>query len=401
MELNQLVTDLKNDISAFKTSAKGDLDSQKQSIADLTAKFDQLGKLEGIAKTEDVDQIKKDLNTLIADFNDGKKGGEEKKSFKGSFADGVETIKGELSGFSKKGTSKLDITVELKDMDFDNFSNGALDILTTQTLPGVYATPWSQLWLRNIFPNASTTSSTIKYLQEDAEANEENGAADIWDGSVPIAELLEKPDVAYSFTDKTAEVYWIAGIVRLKREMLDDIAFLRSYIPQQLVYGKRGIFVRENTLILATMNSNSVAYDGTKTILIEKLADAVIAQMRDNYHNANYVIMNNRDLADIIFQKASGSGEYDLPKVVQLSNTGQLTIAGVPVIGLPQFESGTAFVVDSSQSLFVSRMQPEVRFFEEDRDNVPKNLITIRGEERATHLVFDPTSIIKVTNGTT
>lgn len=401
MELNQLVAELKTGIETFKTSATTDIQAQKQAIADLTAKFDQLGKLDGMAKAEDVEAIKKDLNTLIADFGESSKGAKKQKTFKGSFGDGISVIKDQLSGFSKKGTSKLDMTVELKDMDFDNFSAGALDVLTSESLPGVYATAWSQLWLRNIFPSASTTSSTIKYLQEDAEANEDNGAADIWDGSADIAELLAKPDVAYSFTDKTADVEWIAGIVRLKREMLDDISFLRSYIPQQLVYGKRGIFVRENTLILATMNSNSIAYDGTKTLLVEKLADAVIAQMRDNYHNANYILMNNRDLSDIIFMKASGSGEYDLPKVVQLSATGQLTIAGVPVIGLPQFTAGTAFVVDSSQSLFVSRMQPEVRFFEEDRDNVIKNLITVRGEERAAHLVFDPTSIIKVTNGTT
>lgn len=399
MELEGLVQEVKTGLESFKTDAKKDIADQKSAFEALKAQVEQLGKLEGVAKAADIEQIKKDFATLAADMNE--KGAKEKVTFKKSFGSAVDTVKDQLASLSKKGTQKLDLSVELKDMDFDNFSEQALDALTSQTLPGVYATPWSQLWLRNMFPKASTTSSTIKYIQEDAAANEDAGAADIWDGSVPIAELLMKPDVAYNFNDATADVYWIAGIVRLKREMLDDIPFLRSYIPQQLVYGKRGIFIRENTLILATMNNNSVAYDGDKTLLIEQLVDAVIGQMRDNYHNANYVLMNNRDLADIVFNKATGSGEYDLPKVVQLSNTGQLTIAGVPVIGLPQFESGTAFVVDSTQSLFVSRMEPEVRFFEEDRDNVPKNLITIRGEERATHLVFDPTSIIKVEGETT
>src|SRR5690606_9015914 len=128
----------------------------------------------------------------------------EKVTFKKSFGSAVDTVKDQLASLSKKGTQKLDLSVELKDMDFDNFSEQALDALTSQTLPGVYATPWSQLWLRNMFPKASTTSSTIKYIQEDAAANEDAGAADIWDGSVPIAELLMKPDVAYNFNDATA-----------------------------------------------------------------------------------------------------------------------------------------------------------------------------------------------------
>jgi Phage capsid family. len=395
MELNELVQEVKTGLESFKTDAQKSISEQKTAYETLKEQVEKLAKLDGIAKAEDIEQIKKDFTQLAVDMKE--KGAAEPVTFKKSFGGAIDTVKDQLAGFSKKGTQKLDLSVELKDMDFDNFTAGALDILTSQTLPGVYVKPWSQLWLRNIFPNASTTSSTIKYLQEDETKNATDGAADIWDGSLPIADLLEKPDVGYNFKDATADVHWIAGIVRIKREMLDDISFLRSYIPQQLVYGKRGIFIRENTLILATMNTNSIAYDGAKTILIEKLADAIIGQMRDNYHNASYVLMNNRDLADLIFMKATGSGEYDLPKVVQLTGTGDITIAGVPVIGLPQFAKGTAFVVDSSQSLFVSRMQPEVRFFEEDRDNVPKNLITIRGEERATHLVFDPTSIIKVT----
>lgn len=398
MELDGLVQEVKTGLESFKTDANKTISEQKAAIDALSLQIDALGKLEGVAKTVDIEQVKKDFDTLAAQFNMLGKGGAKEVTFVKSFGGAIDTVKDKLITLAKN-SQKLDVSIEMKDMDFDNFSAGALDTLTSENLPGIYAPQWNQLWLRNIFPKASTTSSTIKYIQEDVDKNAlpAAGAADIWDGSLPLDELLAKPDLAYNFTNALAEVYTIAGIVRLKREMLDDITFLRSYIPQQMVTGKRGIYVRENTLILATMNANSIAYDGAKTLLIEKLADAIIGQMRDNYHNANYVLMNNRDLADLIFQKASGSGEYDLPKVVQLSATGQLTIAGIPVIGLPQFATGTAFVVDSTQSLFVSRMSPEVRFFEEDRDNVIKNLITIRGEERATHLVFDPSSIIKVT----
>lgn len=398
MELESLVKEVKAGLETFKTNANNDIQTQKSAMETLKEQVEQLGKLDGVAKAADLEQIRKDFDELATKFNEGEFKQKERVTFKKSFSDAIDTIKNDLKGaVNKKG---LDKSIELKDMDFDNFSTEAVDILTTETRPGIYSNPWSQLWLRNIFPNASTSSSTIKYVQEDEDANADAGAADIWDGSATIEELLAKPDVAYNFNDASADVYWIAGIVRLKREMLDDMPFLRTYIPQQLIYGKRGIFIRENTLILATMNTNSVAYNGSKTILIEQIIDG-IAQLKDNYHAGTHILMNHRDANEILFNKATGSGEYDLPSnVVQISNTGELIIKGLPVIGLPQFESGTAFVLDARSSMFVNRMSPEVRFFEEDRDNVIKNLITIRAEERATQLVFDPTSIVKIDQGT-
>lgn len=398
MELDELVKEVKSGLEAFKNDANKTIGEQKTALDAIREQVESLGKLDGVAKAADVEQIREDFDELAMKFKEGGAGEKKSQNFKGSFSKGIEAIKDDLSGFAKKG-GKVDKTIELKDMDFDNFSAESLDILTSQTLPGVYANPWSQLWLRGIFPSASTTSSTIKYIQEDNEANEDNGTADIWDGSLPIADLINKPDVDFSFTDASADVYWIAGITRIKREMLDDISFLRSYIPQQLVYGKRGIFIRENTMILANLAANSVAYDGSKSVLIEQLIDAAYGQLLDNYHAPTHILMNHREALDIVFSKASGSGEYDLPAGVQVTPLGQLTIGGVPVIGLPQFAAGSAFVLDARQSLFVSRMEPEVRAFEQDRDNVPKNLITFRAEERATHLVFDPTSVVRVEQG--
>lgn len=396
--MNELVQEVKSGLESFKADANKTIGDQKSALDKLREQVEQIGKLDGVAKAEDVAQIRKDFDELAMKFNEGGIKEKTPQTFKGSFGAGINSIKEELSGLAKKG-GKVDKTIELKDMDFDNFSAEALDILTTQTLPGVYANPWSQLWLRGIFPSASTTSSTIKYIQEDSEANEDNGAADIWDGSLPIADLINKPDVDFSFTDASADVYWIAGITRIKREMLDDISFLQSYIPQQLVYGKRGIFIRENAMILANLATNSVAYDGSKTLLVEQLIDAAYGQLLDNYHAPTHILMNHREALEIVFNKATGSGEYDLPAGVQVTPLGQLTIGGTPVIGLPQFSPGTAFVLDARQSLFVSRMEPEVRAFEQDRDNVPKNLITFRAEERATHLVFDPTSVVRIEAG--
>lgn len=397
MELEALVQEVKSGLEGFKTSANQTIADQKSAIDALTAKMTEIEKLGGISA--DFEALQKDFNTFVADFNEKGKQPEKKASdFKSAFGIMIKSGEEKFKGHAQKSTEKLDFNLELKDMDFDNFSVGAYDKLTTQTLPGLYVTPWDQLWLRNILPNISTTSKTIDYLQENETANATAGAAAIWDGDAAVAELLAKQEVDFNFLDKSAKVQWIAGITRIKREMLDDVDFLRTYIPQQLVYGKRGLFMAENAMILAALNANSTAYDGgvgASAPIVERIYDAAFGQLKDNYHTPTHILMNNREALKIAFNKASGSGEYDLPPGVVTNEGGQLRIGGIPVIGLPQFATGTFFAMDARQSLFASRLSPEVRFFEQDRDNVIKNLITVRAEERIATLVLDTTSIIK------
>ena len=291
--------------------------------------------------------------------------------------------------------SKLDTSIDIKavgDMNFANFGTGAYEAATTEVRAGLYQGPFSPLWLRNVLPNASTDKATIQYLRE----NDGEGAAALWtDANTPT----DKPQVDFDFTLVTETVDWIAGITRIHRGQLDDVAWLRGFLSQQLVFGKRGLFVAENALIIAALDAASTAYAGTAGVpLVEKLYEAAFGQLKDNYFQPTTILVNNWDaVKEVMLNKASGSGEYDLPPGSVLVVDGQLTLGGVPVIGVPNIPSGSFYVLDRNQTQFVSRMSPEVRFFEEDRDNVIKNLITVRAEERAAALVFDSDAVIKGT----
>src|SRR5690606_10917774 len=139
----------------------------------------------------------------------------------------------------------------------------------------------------------------------------------------------------------------------------------------------------------------SVPYNGTKTIPIEIIYDAAFGQLRDNFYNPTTIVMNSRNVVNLIaLNKASGSGEYDLPPGSVLVVNGQLTLGGVPVVGAPNVPDGEFIVMDRNQTELIIRMNPEVRFFEEDRDNVPKNLVTVRAEERILPIVYDVNAVI-------
>lgn len=317
-----------------------------------------------------------------------------------SLKDNRESLKAANQG------GKRDFTLQLKaaapeDFDevvFDNENDPSpYDYAAADRTRGLYQYPYEPLWLRNLLPNTTTSGSVIHYLKEEWDSDNTTKAA-VWDGSGIIDNLTGKPGVNFNFELATETVDWIAGITRVKREMLDDIAWLRSYLTRQLTVGRRGLFVAENTLISGALSSNSVTYDGTNTIPVEMLYDAAFGQLRDNYYSPTTILMNHRDVVNLIaLNKASTSGEYDLPPGTIAVLGGQLFLGGIPVVGVPNVASGSAYVFDRNATEFVTRMSPEIRFFEEDRDNVPKNLITVRAEERAAAIVYDENAVVKVT----
>jgi len=358
----------------------------------------------GYQTPEQVEELIKgkmaDLEKVVLDL---KKSGlgekKERKSFMdivgGSLEENKETLGKLMNKQVSEGTFVL--TKAAEDLDPANWSGDSYDIAASERR-GLHEFPFMPIWLRNLFPNSTTTKGVIHYLVENGEV----GAAAIWDGSPANASLTAKPGEAPLFDDATVIVQWIAGITRVKREMLDDVEWLRSYIARTLTTGRKGLWVAENTLILAALDAASTPYDGDATIQLEMIVDAAFGQLKDNYYNPTVILMNNRDAVKYInLNKASGSGEYDAPIGVVAVIGGQLYIGGVPVVSTPGIPAGDAYVIDGSATEFISRMSPEVRAFEEDRDNVIKNLVTFRAEERVAFLVYDEKAVIKITLETT
>lgn len=323
---------------------------------------------------------------------------DDKKDFETILRKGLESNKDVLNNI--KSSNKAEETILLVKADEDvndtNFSGDSLSIATTEQ-GGLRRNAFSPIWLRSLLPQGTMSTGSIDYLKENGDV----GAAGVWDGTGNIADLTAKPGSAPLFTDATIKAIWIAGITRVKRDMVDDIAWLGSYLALRLTVGRQGLFVAENTQILAAFDANSTAYDGSLTNPVEMIYDAM-GQLSDNYHNASYVLMNNRDSIRLLaLNKASGSGEYDLPMGTVTVIDGVLNINGVPVIGTPTIPANTAYVFDRNETQFLTRMSPKVEFYNEDRDNVVKNLVTVRAEERMAVAVYSDTAIIKVDLSTT
>lgn len=314
-------------------------------------------------------------------------------NFKSAISEGLNASKDELLKMKNGGISNSSVmlTKANEDLDPANWTGDSYELATTERR-GLYEFPFAPIWLRDLLPASTSSGGTIQYLKENGNV----GAAGVWDGTGPIGELTAKPGTAPLFDMVTENIFWIAGITRVKREMLDDIPWLQGYLSRRLLTGRTGLFVAENTQILSALNTNSTAYDGAETSPLKIIYDAAFGQLRDNYYNPSFILMNSRDLVTLIAftNGTSLSDDFTLPSGVVTYINGQLTIGGVPVIGQPGFPQGNFLVVDRNATEFISRMNPEVRFFEQDRDNVPKNLITVRAEERILPIVYDELAVI-------
>lgn len=392
MEIEDLKKEIADAQAGLKTKAEGAELKAVEALknADLAVKAMEAMK-EGMVSKEDYDTLKKDLNTLAGNMTKLSLKADAGQSFDGILGDGMKEKAAELASLvnTKK---KADVSIELKavgTIGFGNFGTGAYAAAATEVRQGLYVSPYSPLWLRNILPQGTTTKSAIQYVRE----NGGEGAAAIWDDTgVPI---VAKPEVDFDWELVTDTVDWIAGWTKIHRGMLDDIEWMQSFLSNQLIYGRRGLFVAENALITTAFANNSVAYDGTKTIPIERIYDAAFGQIRDNYFMATHILMNHRDFVNYVaLNKAAGSGEYNLPVGTVAIVNGQMTIGGVPVIGVPNLPEGEFQVIDNRATQFISRMSPEVRFFDQNEDDAKKNLIMVRAEERAAVMILDENAII-------
>lgn len=321
--------------------------------------------------------------------------GGEQKSFNDYLAETLENNAENLARASK--SRGLDLTLDMKaagDMSYtSNFAGNTASTLTTEFRQGVVSHPDKTKYLREIIPGGQTDQSTIWYPKH---VGGEGAPAPWKDGSGA------KPIFDFDFSSDSATVEWIAGIVRVPRQMLDDVKWLTSFLRANML---KALYKAENNQILngtgvspqlKGLMPQAEAYDGAYTTFIEQLVDAA-AQVNDNEHDANKILLNNRDAVKIALNKASGSGEYDLPPGTVGYVNGQLTIAGLDVITLPssQIAANNFLVGDFNASQLVTRLNPEIRFFEQNKDDVEKNMVTIRIEERVALATFFPDAYVK------
>ena len=372
----KLITDLKADFTELSTKYE-DLQKSGASATDLKAVQDHLDKL-------DIKMQKGGgMNTQTKSFND-------------VLADAVNENEDQYQKFLRKETKSLILDLKaVGDITTTNVTGGSRYGQVMN--PNIIEAPKRKVHMSQILKGGSIgPGNTFTFMREDG-----NGEGLI----APVAETAFKPQIDVDLVEATVNVETIAGWLRVTRKAMNNIpgfvSFLQSRLPEkfqraldnQILYGN-GTTPNLKGLLTA---GNFVASSSASAVLIERLIDDV-AKLEDTYErDATAIVLRPIDYYGFFKNKATGSGEYDLPQGVSFVGN-QLYLFGIPVYASTAITAPDYIVGDFDMGAqLLTQEGMRIEFFETDGTNVRENKVTVRVEGNYALPVYGPDYFIKGT----
>lgn len=320
----------------------------------------------------------------------------ETKSFNSMLAEGIDELKDEFKALSDKKIKSTSFQMKaVADMSFPvNFATARTTVAYNK--PSIIELPKRKVHIRQLLQTGGMgAKSTFNFVKEVTGDYLGNPAGS---GPASVAEATLKPQFDVKLVEAAVPAEWIAGWLRISRNMLDDVegmtTFLQSRLPELLLRAE------DQQLLSGTGTSpqisgitdsgNYTAPTGSATIDVEQLVQA-IAQLEGYDREANGILLNPADWYNIWLTKSTGSvaGLYNLPtELIQRVND-QMYIAGVPVFRSTAIAVDKFIVGDWAMGAnLIIREAPRVEFFREDGINVRENMITVRVEERIAFPIY-------------
>jgi HK97 family phage major capsid protein len=378
------------------------LDSINTAIDHKTAAIDEQIKLNGKAHEETSNEIKRLSDDLAktaehlakmdaARQREAIEGNEEHSRTYKAFADALEGAN-PLAGL-KSGKVTMDVKATMT-----TAANLLGDTIRPTRLNGVIYPATAPARMRDIMTVLPlSTSNAVEWVKETGYTNL----------AAPVTDNNNKPESEITLNTVNVPVQTIAHTMRLHKNMLADLPLLATYLTTR---GIDGLLDEEDAQIADPATGTGVApnlqsvfldslsaFDGTKlaaAIATGKTQFDVLRFAKNQVRNANLVanaiILNPDDLA-IIETLKDGEDNY----LITPNGNGMVTsIWRLPVIEMNAMKSGYFGVGAFNSAAFLFERQGiTVEFFDQDRDNVQKNLVTVRIEERLACVTQRPEGI--------
>jgi HK97 family phage major capsid protein len=184
-----------------------------------------------------------------------------------------------------------------------------------------------------------------------------------------------KAQIDYDFTETTVTVSTLAGFSRVAKQMLRDLPFLQNFLPGEL---QEDYLRAEDNSFINSLMAGTASSSLSASVLAEKYIEAIGTVMGRDY-DPTAIVTTAGNWTTLMNTKPA---DYSLPGggSMTIDGSGAVNIAGVPVVVQNGMTSGKSFVGDFSRVKIIQANQLSIQFFEQDADNVTKNLITVRAE---------------------
>lgn len=256
-----------------------------------------------------------------------------------------------------------------------------------QRLPGIVPGAFRLLRVSDIVPHGTTTSNAVEFTRELAYTN----------AAAETAEAAAKPESTLTFELVTTPVRTIAHFIRVSKQVLDDAPALASYIDTRL---RHGTDQRYDAQLLTGdgtgQNISGMTDSGNYTAFTPSTGDTAL----DSINRAIYAVIGADYAATGIVMNPADWGAIERLKDSQANyiignpqgNIGPV-LWGLPVVVTNAMTAGK-FLVAAFDIAYQAwdRQGTVVEMFEQDADNVTKNLLTVRSEKRGCLASYRPAS---------
>lgn len=386
----------KEAIDAMKEELKAEREAELKAITDTNAlALKELADKHEL-KMEDMEAALK--RAKIGEINTRLKGMPEMITEKLSTPEGEAMIKALFNGQREKFVAEFEGDDALKAMGVP--VGGVAPQFGPIVGPG-----HDEVHARNVIPVFPTVTNLYKFIQYVLDPDADGF------GMVPVAG--QKPTIEYIPTVKEAPVRKIAAIITLPDELMDDVVGFRAWIAYELPKAYldaedqqifKGDGTGENILGLWYQASYQTlplgGVDGVTQAsnTIDKIA-AGITEVRLLKRSTSAVFLNPIEYMKVFINKGN-TEEYSYPVILDASGT--MRIGGVPIYWTNILNSGEGLVGDFARgTAIMQRKGMSIGYFEQNKDNVEKNMITIRVEARFALPIFYPEAFLRLFPATT
>jgi HK97 family phage major capsid protein len=371
----------KTAMDEVKAALESKLADARKELADLSKKH------EDEVKTLNEDLAKKgatleEIRTKV--LNMEKKGGRfgdagklEKKAAE-IIADAFEENFAKISGVGGDVKPRLEIKAAANMTASANLTGNV--VATYDLAPAVRGR--RKINFRDLVPVINSSTGVWKFYRENIPVGQGSLA-------MQTTHAAPKNQLDYALTEVTVTADYLAGFVRFAKQMAQDLPFLQNFIANELVEDYKrtesGTFLPS----LCTAAAGSTANNGSG-VLAEYYINYIANLMAADY-NPNAIITTAANWGVVLNTKPNN---YSIPGAVQITADGTVMIAGVPLLAQNNMAAGKSLIGDFTKAAIIQTEGLSVNFYEQDSDNVQRNLITARVEARVGLAILRPDAFI-------
>ena len=368
-----MVEEIKCAFEGIKSEVNGAIESAK---ADNASALESV-KAELEATKASISVVKDEIEKMEAKNNRVKMNQTEVKGFNATLADAIENNSDSIAKLARGEQKRSSFILDTKTVGTMTEAANLTGDITRQYANQVYALPSRKVHMRSLLPIGSINQGLFTFPYE--SGGEGDPAAQTQGSS--------KAQVDFDITMKDAAAQYIAGYVRISRQMLDDIPAMTSFLQSRLL--EKYLIAEDAQLLsgngtapnLQGITGVATAATGAATVDVEQLVQA-IAQLESTNYSATGILVNPLDWAAIMNTKNTNAA-YSLPASTVVTTDGSVSIAGIPLYKSTAIAVDKFLVGDWSMGAQIMQNQGiSVQFSEMDGDNFTKNLITVRVEAR-------------------